>query len=343
MNFSRKKGLLNFGRGKTQSVVVEDYVIRVNTKMTGSGTTTFILPIFGTYDYRWEADLDPSVNGSGTGSGNKSFSFPSSGIYKIFIKGTGASIRIRFNNTGDKLKIIEILNWGTTPFDSFNGAYWGCENLVINANDEIKLISGASMYVAFTKVKTINTPLKFNSTSGTTNFDYMFSLCKGYNSSLDNFDLSSATNVSGMFEYLYYFNQSINGLDFSKATSLQNLLINVSTFNKDVDITISNCTNLSNTFFNTNIQSIILRVCSKVTAIGVTSFPTTVKTLLLYGLAQNFYIHTYPSLKGVDIDNLALSVADLKSKPSKSIRMSVTQKASCDNSLWTNKNWTITT
>ena len=38
------------------------------------------------------------------------------------------------------MKIIEILNWGTTPFVSFDGAYWGCENLAINANDEIKLI-----------------------------------------------------------------------------------------------------------------------------------------------------------------------------------------------------------
>ena len=60
------------------------------------------------------------------------------GEYNIQIEKNAPSgfPRIYFNNGGDKVKVLEIRNWGDITWQDFNSAFYGCSNLKITATDE---------------------------------------------------------------------------------------------------------------------------------------------------------------------------------------------------------------
>jgi peptidoglycan/xylan/chitin deacetylase (PgdA/CDA1 family) len=114
------------------------------------------------------------------------------GFYSIKI--TGNLQRIGFNNANDKLKIIEIVNWGAIQWTSFIDAFFGCENLVITAKDVPDL-------------------------SSVTIFQRAFSNCKllvGADS-MRNWDMTTVTNVDRMFDGAVLFNTDISNWIFSNS------------------------------------------------------------------------------------------------------------------------------
>ena len=83
-----------------------------------------------TYNYTvdWgDGDIDTNV------TGNITHTYTSAGSYTINISGTFP--QIYFNNTGDRLKIEEILSWGNIQWLSMENAFWGCRNLNFDAID----------------------------------------------------------------------------------------------------------------------------------------------------------------------------------------------------------------
>ena len=56
--------------------------------------------------------------------------YATSGIYGITVKG---KIRgFRFNNTGDRLKLLQINRWGNLWLGNLGWSFYGCENLRLN-------------------------------------------------------------------------------------------------------------------------------------------------------------------------------------------------------------------
>jgi hypothetical protein len=107
----------------------------VKTDNTGtSNNDQFTIPTStGTYLY----DITTSDGYSATGlTGNHTITFPSgAGTHTIMI--SGAFPYIYFNDSGDKLKIIDLQNFGiyATLSTSQLLAFRGCNNLVISASD----------------------------------------------------------------------------------------------------------------------------------------------------------------------------------------------------------------
>ena len=110
------------------------FIIYVKTDNAGtSGTNQFTIPTTGGgYLYDIETSDGQIILGN---TGNLTITFPSIGTYDIFI--TGDFPQILFNNTGDKLKLLEIKNFGIYGIGSTSqaGAFWGCENMTISATD----------------------------------------------------------------------------------------------------------------------------------------------------------------------------------------------------------------
>ena len=65
--------------------------------------------------------------------------YNSSGDYDISIQENiaGGFPRILFSNRGDKLKVLEIANWGAVTWSTFIDAFYGCSNMQITAQDGI--------------------------------------------------------------------------------------------------------------------------------------------------------------------------------------------------------------
>jgi hypothetical protein len=109
-------------------------VFSVKTDNAGtSGTNQFTIPTTGGgYLYDIETSDGQTITGLTSGT---TITFPSAGTYDVFI--TGAFPRFYFANTGDKLKLIELKNFGTYAQGSTSqsNAFNGCSNLVISATD----------------------------------------------------------------------------------------------------------------------------------------------------------------------------------------------------------------
>jgi hypothetical protein len=117
-----------------------DFKFIVDTTKAGSASNTFILPLNPaetTYDFDvyWG---DSSTNHVTTNT-NQTHVYASPGVYQISIR--PRKIRsfpsIYFNNAGDRLKIMNITQWGGFIWKTFFSAFWNCNNLVLSATDNL--------------------------------------------------------------------------------------------------------------------------------------------------------------------------------------------------------------
>jgi len=108
-----------------------DFVMLVKTDNAGtSGTNQFTIPTSGSgYNYTVTTS-EQTLTGQ---TGNVTLTWATAGTYEVRISGTFP--RIGFFNGGDRLKLIDIANWGVIKWVNFYRAFEGCSNLVVTAND----------------------------------------------------------------------------------------------------------------------------------------------------------------------------------------------------------------
>jgi surface protein len=209
----------------------QSFIFTINTSNPGqSGNNEFQLPLEEPSNViipgnSFDSNINNSIYASGTynfqinwGDNNietinLSNAFPithtyeNSGNYTIAI--TGTCNGWRFNNTGDKLKITNILDWGNLRLGNLGGYFHGCENLTINATN-------------------------FPDLSQTTNLSYCFADCKSLNSTnLTEWNVSNCTNTSFMFFNATNFNQPLNW-NVQNVTTMQSMLSQATAFKQNI-------------------------------------------------------------------------------------------------------------
>ena len=121
-----------------------------DTTKTGTGssnTTNIVLPITGTYLVDW-----------GDGTSNNSVAthtYATPGTYTINITNTGIT-GFGFNNSGDKLKIINITQWGDLFVGNSNGYFYGCSNMNFIGTDSLDLTGTTDLQNMFRSASTFN-------------------------------------------------------------------------------------------------------------------------------------------------------------------------------------------
>ena len=119
------------------------FILKVNS---GADSNFTIPTLGGGYNY------DLRVQGGQVWyglTGNHTINFPSANT-DYFIEISGEFPRIYFNNTGDRLKLLDRMQFGDVVFESLQGAFNGCENALCSATDpKIKSSSLSSINSAF--------------------------------------------------------------------------------------------------------------------------------------------------------------------------------------------------
>ncbi len=136
-----------------------DFVIKVKTDNTGASS-----------DAQFTIPINPSLAGY-----NYSVDCDNDGVYEIeltqmdytcsYLSAVTFTVRIShdeltqqgfpslfINNTGDRLKLVSIEQWGKGIWTDMSGAFYGAENLVINANDKPNFSQVIDMTDAFNGV-----------------------------------------------------------------------------------------------------------------------------------------------------------------------------------------------
>jgi surface protein len=133
------------------------------------------------------------------------------GNYTVTISGT--FVGLRFNNGGDKSKILEISNWGPLNLGNDGAYFYGCNNLIITATDILDL-------------------------TGTTNLNTAFRSCSSIVSipTLTSWNFSSVTAMAGTFRSCPLFNQSFSGIDTGNVSSMVGMLAFSTSFDQDLSV-----------------------------------------------------------------------------------------------------------
>jgi trimeric autotransporter adhesin len=134
---------------------------------------------------------------------------------------TGATIRLRIsptnfsrffvNNAGDKSRLLDVEQWGTTAWSSFQGAFFGCDNLNITATDIPNLANVKNMQDMFQSCHKLSTVPNIGS-----------------------WDVSKVENMTSLFFNARMFNENISGWNTGKVFAMQNVLSNAYVFNQNL-------------------------------------------------------------------------------------------------------------
>jgi surface protein len=219
----------------------DQFVISVKTDNFGvSESTQFTIPTTGVgYNYNVDCDND-GINEAENQTGNYTCDYGSAGTYTIAISGTFP--RIYFNNGGDKLKLLDIIQWGSAMnWTSFASAFFGCRNMTMSATDTPVLTGVTNMYYMFANASSLTTNPVMNTwnTSSITRMTNMFSGASSFNQDIGNWNTSSVRYMSAMFSSASSFNQDIGSWDINQVIDFTGFMQNhtgLSTTNYDATL-----------------------------------------------------------------------------------------------------------
>ena len=231
------------------AAVNEAFEFTVQTDNAGtSAANQFTIPITSATPYDIQTSDGQTITGA---TGATTLTFPSAGTYTVSI--TDSCDGWSFNNGGDKLKLLNISNWGVYT-NNRNSSFQGASNMTCSATDA-PINPPTTMYRAFYNCTNFNGAIgnwdvsnvtsyaqfvantQFNqplanwsiNTVGTVSFAYMFWLSP-FNQDISGWDTSAVTDMSFMFDSNTAFNQDISGWNVSSVTNFTNMFKGASAF-----------------------------------------------------------------------------------------------------------------
>jgi len=261
----------------TTTTFVGEFTTIWNTTRLGTSADNEITiptnPAFTTYNYTvdWgDGSMDTGVTTDIT------HTYAASGTYTVKISGDFPAIY--FNFSGDRRKIIEILEWGVIEWQTMESAFSGCENLNFDAIDTpdlsrvtslTNMFRGCSSFNGivndwdvstitdltgtFVGAQSFNRPLDRWNVSNVTSLKGTFSNAILFNEPLDNWDVGNVTDMEGLFAGASVFNQNINNWDVSQVTTMKDLFARANAYNQPLNLwNINNVINMSGMFSTTS-------------------------------------------------------------------------------------------
>ena len=259
-----------FGKSK---VVFTPFVSTWKTDNLSSGSSTATqvkLPLIYTGTYNFVVDWGDGTQNTITtwNQAAVTHTYSVAGTYQITIKGICKGWR--FNNTGDRSKILSVQQWGTSlKFGTTEGNYFlGCNNLNLSSVTDTPVLTGVlNMSNCFSACSALTTINKIGewAFSKVTNMSSMFQSATNFNQNIGSWNVSNVTNMSTMFFQATNFNQNIGSWNVSNVTNMIYMFFQATNFNQNIGSwNVSNVTDFgsfmigktTDTFSTTNLDAI---------------------------------------------------------------------------------------
>jgi len=221
------------------------FVFTIDTENTSSGSslnTQFMMPLVSSGSYNATVNWGDGSSDTITSYNQQevTHTYSSAGQYEISIEGTLQGWQ--FNNAGDKLKMLDIKQYGVLDL-STSAAFYGCTNLDASATDA--------------------------PTVSSTSFSEMFRDCTNFNGDVSSWNITTVTTLASAFRDAVSFNKSVNNWNTSNVTTLSNTFRGCTSFDQDLNSwdtsnvenmleTFSDCTQFNGDIFNwdtTNVEN----------------------------------------------------------------------------------------
>jgi surface protein len=259
--------MIGIGIGVGRSGIVNQLPFRftVNTNNTSAGSSTstqFKLPLVSSGTLNAVVDWGDGTSSTITtwNQAEVTHTYATAGVYDIKI--TGVLRGWQFNNGGDRLKILDIINWGSLNI-SVDAGFAGCTNLTASATDA-PTITTTSLATYFRSCNNFNSAIGSWNVSNVLNFNEMFYISgfnNGNSADINNWTIrtTGSVSMSQMFRQCP-FNQPIGNWNTSAVTIMNNMF-HENSFNRDIsnwnvgNVTTMNRMFFGNYFFNQDIGS----------------------------------------------------------------------------------------
>ena len=197
--------------------VCEDYFIFLwdTTKITdgSSGKKQIRLPLEDSGIYNFVVDWGDGNQETITSYHKAIHTYLEEGEYEVKIKGIIEGFR--FNNGGDRNKILDINRYGPLNLGNSGSYFMGAENLGISATDKLDLSETTNFNEIFAYTKGFNGDLSSWDTSNVEDMRYMFSNSDNFNGDLSSWDTSNVEDMRYMFSGTTNFEGDLSNWDFS--------------------------------------------------------------------------------------------------------------------------------
>jgi hypothetical protein len=201
------------------------------TYPAGSATNQFQLPLKAGQTYNCTIFWGDGSSTVQTTTTSPTHTYAQGGVYQITIVGTFPAIF--FNNTGDKLKLNSIDNWGSGVWTTFDSAFYGCSNMIGKYTDQpdcTSVTSTLNMFRACYKFNSIfNVP-----TPAVTITANMFYDCIIFNQPINKLTTNNVTDITGIFGGCFSFNQSVRTISTASATVMNTMFFDCQNFNQPI-------------------------------------------------------------------------------------------------------------
>lgn len=159
------------------------------------------------------------------------------GIYTVSISGNYPHFYAqKTNNIGtNNDKLLSVEQWGDIQWQSMEGSFYECENLVVNATDAPDLSEVTDFSRMFEGATNFNQDINHWDTSTITNMSAMFKNAHNFNQPLNNWDVSDVIDMSEMFYFNIDFNQPLNNWDVSSVVEMEDMFYKTYFFNQDLN------------------------------------------------------------------------------------------------------------
>jgi len=192
-----------------------DFVSTWDTTQAGSASDTIILPLLSGGVYSGTIDWGDG-NSDALSYANRTHTYASSGIYTITLSGT--MVGFRFNNSGDKAKILDISNWGELNPTTDRG-FMGCTNLDVSATDAPIITANNLNYMFYNCTSLTTADFSKWDTSTVITAQGTFQNCVNFNGQLDNWVHSGLTSLHTFFFNCDRFAGNLDSWDTSGVTN----------------------------------------------------------------------------------------------------------------------------
>ena len=160
--------------------------------------------------------------------------YVTAGSYTVSV--SGIYDYVNFDDGYDNAdNIISIDQWGTNQWNSFEYAFYGCQNLQGNATDTPDLSGLTTLYSMFEDAIIFTGFQNMNDwdVSNITNMGFMFRTT-AFNQPIGDWDVSNVTDMSAMFKLVAEFNQDISLWNVTNVTDMSQMFNGASIFNQDI-------------------------------------------------------------------------------------------------------------
>jgi len=234
------QSLINAVNDASQFVLTVDATF---ADVTPAGSYQLPVPNFN-YQISWEEVGNEASNNSGGAihitSANHTVVFGSPGVYRIAIDPFGVQTGVndfdqfRVNNAGDKSKLLDVEQWGTTQWSSMANAFQGADQLTGPTASDIPDFSDVTSMGSMFGGATLAQPNTFAwDTSNVTSMWGMFSGAENANPDTSLWDTSSVTSMHGMFGNTQQANPDTSIWDTSSVTDMYSMFYNATSANPD--------------------------------------------------------------------------------------------------------------